>query len=578
MFRQAWSRWWPRRASGRGPTVRDTLAGLATGLFSVPEGMAFARIAGFDPVAGLYAGLVPTIVGASLSRTAVMVVTLTSALALTSHAVLADAGLDPMDAGNVAALALLVGVLMLTIAALRLGSLLRVLSTAVMTGFSCGVAVQIITGALGDTTGYAPPEGNKLAQVGDWVWHIGRWRPDTSLVAAATLAVWALAHAVRRTRTAAPLAALVMVSVGVGVSGAHVPLVRDIAELRSGLPDLSPPAWGALPHLAGGALSVTLVALAQSASIGPMITPGRSSRGDLNRDIVAQGAANLAGAMLGSLPVGGSLSRTGVAVAAGARTRWAAVTAGLWLAAITLLLAPLAARIPLPAIGMLLILVAGKMIRSKWHDIVLTLRASPTFAVALLATFLATTQWPLQLALALGVVLSLLPHGIQAVRQAGLFALVPGPEGTWSITEPPIRTAGGEITVLGYRGTSLFIETHRIDAQWPAPDTNAWPVLVLILHTVPDIPSPEFLSLLRRRARELDRLDGRLILAGVGPRLARTLHSTRIAEELDVIPAHETPLQPLRQALSQGDSWLARRRGSDAPGTNYEQFSRIMKP
>ena len=96
------------QALGR-PRFRDVIAGLVTGLFSIPEGMAYASIGGFNPVAGLYSGIVSTIVGSLFARTVLMVTTLTSALALTSQSVLSAAGLDPTDPSNIAALVLVAG-------------------------------------------------------------------------------------------------------------------------------------------------------------------------------------------------------------------------------------------------------------------------------------------------------------------------------------------------------------------------------------------------------------------------------------------------------------------------------------
>ncbi|MEV1022027.1 SulP family inorganic anion transporter [Streptomyces sp. NPDC050264] len=86
------------------PRPSDVSAGLVTGLFSIPEGMAYAAIGGFNPVAGIYAGVVPTVVGSLFSRSVLMVTTLTSALALTSQSVLKEAGLDAKDTGNIASL------------------------------------------------------------------------------------------------------------------------------------------------------------------------------------------------------------------------------------------------------------------------------------------------------------------------------------------------------------------------------------------------------------------------------------------------------------------------------------------
>lgn len=104
------------------PKPADLGSGAVTGLFSIPEGMAYASIAGFNPVAGLYAGVVPAIVGSLTSRTVLMVTTLTSAIALTSQSVLSAAGLDPRDAGNVALLTVMVGVVMLLMGELRRGA------------------------------------------------------------------------------------------------------------------------------------------------------------------------------------------------------------------------------------------------------------------------------------------------------------------------------------------------------------------------------------------------------------------------------------------------------------------------
>lgn len=99
-FPRSWRR--RKRSLGR-PTPADVSSGLVTVLFSIPEGMAYAAIAGFNPVAGLYAGMVPAIVGS-----------------LTSQSVLPDTGLDPKDAGNVATLTLMAGAVMLVMGVLPL--------------------------------------------------------------------------------------------------------------------------------------------------------------------------------------------------------------------------------------------------------------------------------------------------------------------------------------------------------------------------------------------------------------------------------------------------------------------------
>ncbi|MGW6559581.1 hypothetical protein [Streptomyces hydrogenans] len=106
-------------------------------------------------------------------------------------------------------------------------------SNAAMTGFSTGIALQIITGVLKDAPGYKPEGHNKLYQLGNWLWHVGDWRLAAALTAVATSGVWAAALAVRRLEPVALLIARVTVSVAVALLAADVELVRDIAAIPS---------------------------------------------------------------------------------------------------------------------------------------------------------------------------------------------------------------------------------------------------------------------------------------------------------------------------------------------------------
>ncbi|MEU6846203.1 SulP family inorganic anion transporter [Streptomyces sp. NPDC046716] len=551
------------------PTPSDAGSGFVTGLFSIPEGMAYASIAGFNPVAGLYAGVVPAIVGSLTSRTVLMVTTLTSAIALTSQSVLSDAGLDPKNAGNIATLTVMAGVVMLLMAVLRLGVVMSFVSNAVMTGFSTGIALQIITGVLKDATGYRPQGHNRLHQLGDWLVHIGQWQLAATLVAVATIAVWALSRLVRRLETVALLIAMVVASVAVAALGTDVELVRDIAGIPGALPGFTAPDLSAVPQLLGGAVAVALVGLAQAAGIGPSVPNPDGSRSSVNGDFAAQGLANVAGGLFQSLPSGGSLSRTGVAVSAGARTRWAGIFSGILLAVIVLVCGSLAEHIPMPVIGGLILVVGGELIWGKRHDIVLVLRTSWMSAGAMLLTFLATTQLPLQQAIVLGAVLSLLLYCAQAARRARLVALTR--DGSdWLTGEPPAKLTPGEITVLHYDGVSFFAEMSRIEAMLPRSDDARGAVLILVMRGVPDVPSSTVVTVLRRYVRDLDAHGGRLILAGVEPGLVRLLTATGLDHDLGpggVVPAEGALLAPLERALAEAETWIAGRDTSSGCGT-----------
>ncbi|MFB7025755.1 MULTISPECIES: SulP family inorganic anion transporter [unclassified Streptomyces] len=570
------------------PTASDVTSGAVTGLFSIPEGMAYAAIAGFNPVAGLYAGVVPAIVGSLTSRTVLMVTTLTSAIALTSQSVLSDAGLDPKGAGNIALLTVMVGAVMLLMGALRLGAVMSFVSNAVMTGFSTGIALQIITGVLKDATGYEPQGHNRLYQLGDWLRHIGDWQLAATLTALATIAVWALARAVERFEPIALLIAMVAVSVAVAVLSTDVELVKDIAEIPAALPSFTVPDLSAAPDLVWGAVSVALVALAQAAGIAPSMPNPDGSRSDINGDFRAQGYANLAGGLFQALPSGGSMSRTGVAVSAGARTRWAGVVSGVFLALVVLLCASLAERIPMPVIGGLILVVGGELIWGKRHDIQLVFRTSWMSAGAMVLTFLATTQLPLQQAIVLGAVLSLLLYCAQAARQAELVALRRTPDGPtgsgrWETADAPATLAPGSVTVLDYAGSSFFAELPRIENRLPVTDGARGAVLILVVRALPDVPSSAMLKLLDRYAKHLADQGGRLILCGVQPPLVRLLERSGIAARLGedgIVPARPELFAPLETAVTRAGTWIAQSQDQDQgqsqgrrPGTDPEATS-----
>ncbi len=158
---------------------------------------------------------------------------------------------------------------------------------------------------------------------------------------------------------------------------------------------------------------MALVALAQAAGIAPSMPNPDGSRSDVNGDFRSQGYANLLGGLFQALPSGGSLSRTGVAVSAGARTRWAGIISGVFLALVVLVCGSLAERIPMPVIGGLILVVGGELIWGKRRDIRLVLRTSPLSSAAMTLTFLATTQLPLQRAIVIGAVLSLLLYCVR---------------------------------------------------------------------------------------------------------------------------------------------------------------------
>ncbi len=535
------------------------IAGLVTGLFSIPEGMAYASIGGFNPVAGLYSGVVSTIVGSLFARTVLMVTTLTSALALTSQSVLSAAGLDPTDPSNIAALVIVAGAVMLLFGLLRFGAMMNFVSNAVMTGFTTGIALQIIAGVIHDATGYKPGSHNTIGKFIDAFAHIGSWQLAPCLVALGTVAVWAVFHFVKPLEAFATLIALVVVTVVVTITAVEVETVGDIASIPNALPPLQMPAFAAMPELLTGGLAVALVALAQAAGISAAVPNPDGSRPSTNGDFVAQGAANLAGGFFGALPTGGSLSRTGVAVSAGAQTRWAGIFAGIWLAALVLIAGSLAELIPMPVIGGLILVIGAELVAGRWADIKLVLRTAPLSAVAMLITFAATTQLSLHTAILIGAITSLVLYCVEAAKSAKLIALRPSDTG-WERAPVPATLPSNDVTVLHYAGVGLFAEVPRIDEEWPMVSGSRNAVVVLSMAALPDVPSSKVIHALEKWARNLRDHDGRLIIAGLSPAALEVLQRGGIADVVGsdgLIPATTKIFGALSDAVERGRQWIA---------------------
>ncbi|ORA64997.1 transporter [Mycolicibacterium elephantis] len=543
------------------PRIRDVVAGLVTGLFSIPEGMAYASIGGFNPVAGLYSGVVSTIVGSMFARTVLMVTTLTSALALTSQSVLSAAGLDPTDPANIAALVIVAGAIMLLFGLLRFGAMMNFVSNAVMTGFTTGIALQIIAGVIHDATGYRPDSHNTVGKFVDAIVHIPSWQVAPCLVAAGTVAVWAIFHFIKPLEAFATLIALVVVTGVVTLIDLDVETVGDIASIPNALPQFLLPNFAAMPELLAGGLAVALVGLAQAAGISAAVPNPGGTRPDTNGDFVAQGAANLAGGFFGALPTGGSLSRTGVAVSAGAQTRWAGIFAGLWLAALVVVAGSLAELIPMPVIGGLILVIGAELVVGRWADIKLVLRTAPLSALAMLITFAATTQLPLHTAILIGAITSLVLYCVKAAQSAKLVALRHTNDG-WERSPVPSTVPDNEVTVLHYAGVGLFAEVPRIDEEWPVVTGSHNAVVVLSMAALPDVPSSKVITALKKWAVALHKNGGRLFIAGVSPATGEVLERGGIGEVVgndSIIEATPMIFGAVDDAVSRGRQWIADR-------------------
>lgn len=392
----------------------DAIAGLLGAVLVLPQGIAFATLAGLPPQYGLATAILPCIVAALFGSSLHVMSGPTNANSLALAAMLAPlawAG-SPDYIELALAVTLLVGLMQVLIGALGLGSIANFVSPAALLGFTAGAALLIVLHALPDLLGLstAGQTGATLRLL--LTQPFEAIHPGALAVGLLTLAV---ALAVRRWRPrwpalllalAAGTAAAVLLNAGPG-AGAPAWHVGQLGELPAPWPR---PHWPSvdlarLPDLVGIAFALTLVALAQSISIAKAVAARSGQRIDANREFLGQGLSNVVGGLTSAYVSCGSLNRSLPNLEAGARTPLASVFAALLLLVLVLVSAPLLVLIPHAAIAAVLIPVAWSLLDLPgWRRLARLERGDVAIAAT---TALATLTLRLEIAILLGSILSL---------------------------------------------------------------------------------------------------------------------------------------------------------------------------
>jgi SulP family sulfate permease len=540
----------------------DLVSGFATGLFSIPEGMAYAQLAGVSPLYGMYSGIVSTIAASFSTGTLLMISTLTSAIALSTASVLQTANIQNSQMpAALFTVTFLVGTTMFLMGLLRLGSLVSYVSNAVMTGFVAGASLLIVIGEMADFSGYDPSGSNKLMEMVDWLRNIPQWDLTITAVAVSSVILMLIFKRFRRTEKMAAILTLFVMTVVVNLLQLPVPLVSSIATIPRGLPTPTLPAFALIPKLALGSLSVALVALVQGAGISTAYPNPDGSRANPSRDFLGEGIGNLLGSFFQSMGTGGSLSRTGISVEAGSKSRWGGVFAGLWLGLILLLFGSLAELVPLAVIAGMLFVIGGELIAARIPNARLVFMSSWGSTAAGLLTFVSALFIPLQYTIFLGAGLSLLLYIGASASKIRLFQFVRGEDGYWQEQELPAAFPSNQATVVAYEGANFFAEVPAVMSKMPSLEGATNAVIIWRLRGLEETHST-FLKQLSLFAQKAQEGGNRFMVEGVQPQVMTTLEKTGILDEIG--RDNVFPLQPglgaaLDAAWEEAQTWLAAR-------------------
>ncbi|MEM9882235.1 MAG: SulP family inorganic anion transporter [Planctomycetota bacterium] len=565
------------RGYGVGKLRGDLIAGLTVAMVAIPQSLAFASIAGVPLIYGLYTAIVGAVVGSLLTSSAHLAIGPTNTMSLlVSSALVAGA----VPAGGDAAirvavmLTLAAGVLQLAFALARMGELVKFVSHSVIVGFSAGAGVLIAVGqvpnffgiGLADTeSGHAgvAEKVERLIQAVGLNGELPDWRPI-----AVGLVSMAVALVCRRVSKLLPAYLLAVIAGGVVVwlAGWTGEDLRLVGQLPSGLPKFTAPELSleAYRPLLGPALAIAMVGMIEAYGIGKTVAGKTGQRIDANQEFLCQGVTNAVGALFACIPSTGSFSRTALNFAAGARTRFAGLFSGVFIAVVFLLLAPAARVIPMASIAAILFVIAYGLIDFQYVRRIA--KSNPADLLVCVGTFAATLTISLEMAVFVGVFLTLALY-LQRARQLYITEMVRTPGVPSGFIERSLRGRTprgvdqenqeddvevsqdkcGDVVFLQVEGNLFFAAADDLQDRFNellASDARAVILRLKRTHLV----DATIMHVIEQFAGQLHE-DGRhLILCGVRPRMFERMVSYGLVADVGEENVFVTQDEPFRSA------------------------------
>jgi len=397
------------RLTSKDSLKADMMAGITGAVIVLPQGVAFATIAGLPPEYGLYTAMVTPVIAALFGSSHHLVSGPTTAISIVIFSAVshhADPG-TPEFISIALTLTFLAGVYQLSFGLARLGALVNFVSHTVVIGFTAGAAILIATSQMKHILGIAIPKGESFLHTWLNIFNgVGSSNVYLLLIAISTLLTALL---VKKYLPKIPnlLIGMVVGSVIAYLLKDSVEGIALVGEIPGRLPPLSKPdfSFETITALAPEAFAVALLGLIEAVSISRAVATKSNQRINSNQEFVGQGMSNVVGSFFSSYAGSGSFTRSGINYEAGAKTPMSAIFAAVFLLIIVLLIAPLTAYLPVAAMGGVILLVAYNLI--DFHHIEMILKNSKSEATILIVTFLSTLFLELEFAIYMGVLLSL---------------------------------------------------------------------------------------------------------------------------------------------------------------------------
>ncbi len=545
----------------------DLSAGLTVALIAIPQSMAYALICGINPIYGLIGVIIPTVIAALLGDSSYLVSGFTNAVAMATAGVLSSYTGEAGYLQLVFLIAIISGTLKLLLGVFKLGWITRFISNSVLTGFLMGLGLLIIINQLSSITGIARPFNANPMQTFFAV--VRGWRGLNGFVLLTGLVSLGLLFLLRKwnSRLPAEMIVIAFASLAVYLLGWQERGVQVVS-------DLGPmPVLGVVLHLPRvpledwqfyltSGLAVALLSIMEALSVSKSVALARGEKLNISRELVGQGLASLIGGLFQSPPASGSPSRTAVSISAGTRTRFGAVFSGLWIIPVVLLLSKWLGYIPLPGLGAVVIASATRIV--NWNHVHLTWFSKSTSRMVLLVTFGATLIFPLQSAIFLGAVLSLLIYLFESSQlKLNYFEMDEERRFYQYDTLRRIRP-DLPIVIISPEGPLHFAAVDELEKHLAAALESGAEVVILRLRRAQVVASSA-ITVLAAEILHAEKLGKKIILCGVDKQLHQHLLESGVLDLLGddySFDAQRLLFSSTRSAVQQAEEFLAQQKAN----------------
>jgi len=483
----------------------DMAAGLSVAMVALPVGLAYAELAGFNPVVGLYSSILPLVAYALFGSSRQLIVGPDAATcALVAAAVAPLAANDPnLYLPLTVTLTLMAGVLSVGASFLKLGVLTDFLSRPILTGFMNGIALSIALGQIGKLLGFKVVAGGILPRLFEVAHKVDQTHLPTFAIGAGSFAILLISPRLLP-RVPAALLTIALAALAVAALGLEAHGVRIVGAVPAGLPKLAVPEipLDTLEPLFASAASIALISFTSLVLTARSFAAKNGYDIDADRDLAALGAANIAAAVSQGFAVSGADSRTAMNDAAGGRTQVAGLFAAATMALVLIFLTGPLRYVPQPALGAVLMMAAYSLVdiravRELWYE------DKNEFAISVIATLGVVAVGSIH-AILIAVVLALLRFvRIVARPHCEVLGEVTGLPGFHSIERhPEARTPQG-LCLFRFNAPIVFFNAPYFKQAALKAAANAAPGLRwLVLDAIP-VTSHDATG--RQTLRELER-------------------------------------------------------------------------